>query len=55
MHHSQYGFKAKVASNSGKVSYGFAKHLRDAILNPSFTGFTGTPIEATGVKHPDGL
>jgi len=55
VHHSQYGFKTKVASNSGKVSYGFAKHLRDAILNPSFTGFTGTPIEATGVKHPDGL
>ena len=25
---SQYGFKAKVASDSGEVSYGFAKHLR---------------------------
>ena len=25
---SHYGFKAKVASDSGEVSYGFAKHLR---------------------------
>lgn len=26
---------------------GFARHLRDALLNASFIGFTGTPIEAT--------
>ncbi len=26
--------KAKVASDSGEVSYGFAKHLRDAIPMP---------------------
>ena len=51
-HRSQYGFKAKVASNSGEVSYGFAKHLRDAIPNASFIGFTGTPIEATDVNTP---
>ena len=49
-HRSQYGFKAKVASDSGEVSYGFAKHLRDAIPNASFIGFTGTPIEATDVN-----
>ena len=51
-HRSQYGFKAKVASDSGEVSYGFAKHLRDAIPNASFIGFTGTPIEATDVNTP---
>lgn len=51
-HRSQYGFKAKVASDSAEVSYGFAKHLRDAIPNASFIGFTGTPIEATDVNTP---
>ena len=51
-HRSQYGYKAKVASDSGEVSYGFAKHLRDAIPNASFIGFTGTPIEATDVNTP---
>ena len=49
-HRSQYGFKAKVAGDSGEVSYGFAKYLRDAIPNASFIGFTGTPIEATDVN-----
>jgi type I restriction enzyme, R subunit len=51
-HRSQYGFKAKIESNTGAVSYGFAKHLRDAIPNASFIGFTGTPIEATDVNTP---
>ncbi len=51
-HRSQYGFKAKVSSKSGEVAYGFAKHLRDAIPNASFIGFTGTPIEATDVNTP---
>ena len=51
-HRSQYGFNARVASDSGKISYGFAKHLRDAIPNASFIGFTGTPIEKTDVNTP---
>ncbi len=51
-HRSQYGFKAKVASQSGKIAYGFAKYLRDALPNASFIGFTGTPIEATDVNTP---
>lgn len=51
-HRSQYGFKAKVESDTGAVSYGFAKHLRDAIPNASFIGFTGTPIEAADVNTP---
>ncbi len=51
-HRSQYGFKAKVTSDSGEVSYGFAKHLRDALPNASFIGFTGTPIEQADVNTP---
>jgi type I restriction enzyme R subunit len=51
-HRSQYGFKAKVASKTGEIAYGFAKYLRDALPNASFIGFTGTPIEATDVNTP---
>jgi type I restriction enzyme R subunit len=51
-HRSQYGFKAKVASKTGEIAYGFAKYMRDALPNASFIGFTGTPIEATDVNTP---
>jgi type I restriction enzyme, R subunit len=51
-HRSQYGLKAKVDMDTGKVSYGFAKYLRDALPNASFIGFTGTPIEATDINTP---
>jgi len=51
-HRSQYGFKAKVDAQTGEVSYGFAKYLRDALPNASFIGFTGTPIEADDVNTP---
>jgi len=51
-HRSQYGFRAKVDANTGVVSYGFAKYLRDALPYASFIGFTGTPIEATDVNTP---
>lgn len=44
-HRSQYGFKAKVDTASGSINVGFAQHLRDAMPNASFIGFTGTPIE----------
>ena len=43
-HRSQYGFKAKLNTKTGEYIYGYAKHLRDAIPNASFIGFTGTPI-----------
>ena len=43
-HRSQYGHFAK-AKASGEISYGFTKHLRDALPNASYLGFTGTPIE----------
>jgi type I restriction enzyme R subunit len=55
-HRSQYGFDAKVTKNKeaseAYITYGFAKHLRDALPNASFVGFTGTPIEATDRSTP---
>lgn len=51
-HRTQYGFKAKVDSLTGQVSYGFAKYLRDALPKASYIGFTGTPVEATDVNTP---
>lgn len=51
-HRSQYGLKARVEASTGAVSYGFAKHLRDALPHASFIGFTGTPIEADDVNTP---
>lgn len=46
-HRTQYGFKSKLREQKGEVyvTYGFAKHMRDALPNASFIGFTGTPIE----------
>lgn len=46
-HRSQYGFRAVLNQKSGKYKYGFAKHLRDALPNATFVGFTGTPVETT--------
>jgi type I restriction enzyme R subunit len=48
-HRSQYGFEAKVRTKEDEsyIIYGFAKHLRDALPNASFIGFTGTPIDYT--------
>lgn len=51
-HRSQYGFKARVERKTGEIAYGFAKHLRDALPNASFIGFTGTPIEKDDVNTP---
>ncbi|MBZ0129547.1 MAG: type I restriction endonuclease subunit R [Rhodobacteraceae bacterium] len=50
-HRSQYGFKARI-EKTGEIAYGFAKHLRDALPNASFIGFTGTPIEQDDVNTP---
>lgn len=44
-HRSQYGFRAVLNQKSGKYKYGFAKHLRDALPNATFVGFTGTPVK----------
>ncbi len=50
-HRSQYGFKARF-EKGGAIACGFAKHLRDALPNASFIGFTGTPIEPDDVNTP---
>ncbi|WP_022803245.1 type I restriction endonuclease subunit R [Deinococcus ficus] len=44
-HRSQYGLNAKLGTD-GLYTYGFAKHIRDALPNATFLGFTGTPIES---------
>ena len=44
-HRSQYGFDAKIDSETGEVSYGFAHYVRKGLPNATFVGFTGTPIE----------
>ena len=44
-HRSQYGFDAMLDSDTGVYKYGYAQHLRDAVPNATFIGFTGTPIE----------
>ena len=49
-HRSQYGLEQKVSEKSGKVSYGLAKYLRDALPNATFIGFTGTPVEFGDVR-----
>jgi len=54
-HRTQYGFEAKmryIKDSAGnevgtRISYGFAKHMRDALPNATFIGFTGTPVEGT--------
>ncbi len=45
-HRSQYGFDAILNNETGQFKYGYAQHLRDAIPNATFIGFTGTPIES---------
>ena len=53
-HRSQYGNKAKlvdVKDKNGNVIdkkyvFGYSKHLRDALPQASFIGFTGTPIDS---------
>lgn len=42
-HRSQYGLKTTLKKD-GTYKYGYARHMRDALPNASFIGFTGTPI-----------
>lgn len=44
-HRSQYGLDAKFDRSTGELKYGLAKHMRDALPNATFIGFTGTPID----------
>ncbi len=45
-HRSHFGLEAKVNRETGELTYGMAKYIRDALPNASFIGFTGTPIES---------
>ncbi|WP_344790669.1 type I restriction endonuclease subunit R [Gryllotalpicola daejeonensis] len=45
-HRSQYGF-SETLDKDGRLKAGLAKHLRDALPNATYLGFTGTPIEST--------
>ncbi len=45
-HRSHYGDKAKFNSKTGKYTFGYSKHLRDALPSATFIGFTGTPVSA---------
>lgn len=59
-HRTQYGFNAKIKNVKDenhniigqKITYGFAKYIRDALPYATFIGFTGTPIEKTDVNTP---
>lgn len=53
-HRTQYGLTARLKKIKDKTTgdvigskyvFGFAKHMRDALPNASFIGFTGTPID----------
>lgn len=44
-HRSQYGF-GETLGPDGVLRAGLAKHMRDALPNATYLGFTGTPIEA---------
>lgn len=44
-HRSQYGLDGKLDRKTGEWKYGMAKHMRDALPNATFIGFTGTPID----------
>ncbi|MGV0838486.1 type I restriction endonuclease subunit R [Mycolicibacterium thermoresistibile] len=45
-HRSQYGF-GETLDSQGRLKAGLAKHLRDALPQATYLGFTGTPIEST--------
>ncbi|RYG40324.1 type I restriction endonuclease subunit R, partial [bacterium] len=43
-HRSQYGTAGRLNQKTGEYKFGYAQHLRDALPNATFIGFTGTPI-----------
>ncbi|RAL21424.1 DEAD/DEAH box helicase [Thermoflavimicrobium daqui] len=53
-HRSQYGFAAEVMGDKqqAEIKFGLAKHMRDALPNASYIGFTGTPVELADKNTP---
>lgn len=45
-HRGQYGLEEKVNADTGKISVGTARIIRDSLPNATFIGFTGTPISS---------
>jgi len=45
-HRSQYGLDEKVDADTGKITVGSARKVRDSLPNATFIGFTGTPISS---------
>lgn len=45
-HRSQYGLKARFDRKSNTYKVGYARHMREAMPNATFLGFTGTPVES---------
>ena len=43
-HRSQYGLEEKVNPETGKITIGSARKIRNALPNATYIGFTGTPI-----------
>ena len=43
-HRTQYGFKGRLDGKTGRIRYGLARSLRDALPRATFVAFTGTPI-----------
>lgn len=54
-HRTQYGFGSRVNVTDQAASLtsgGFAQHLRNALPNAAFIGFTGTPVETKDRNTP---
>ena len=45
-HRSQYGLDEKINPETGKISVGTARKIRQNLPNATFIGFTGTPISS---------
>ncbi|MGX7195506.1 type I restriction endonuclease subunit R [Enterococcus olivae] len=45
-HRGQYGLQEKVNAQTGRISIGTARIIRDSLPNATYIGFTGTPISS---------
>jgi len=45
-HRGQYGLEEKVDADTGRVTLGTARVIRDSLPNATYIGFTGTPISS---------
>jgi type I restriction enzyme R subunit len=45
-HRGQYGLEEKINADTGRVTIGTARIIRDSLPNATYIGFTGTPISS---------